>query len=219
MRGTRPVPGREQRRQLPVCNQSRSAAAAAGPGFRFLAGHLGMPLGRSGALLDQLIGLARTLLEGEGVVKLAHRGAAFEPERVTVDGDHLEKLRPLGGPLLLGLGVQHVLLGTGHRVDVHRAGGRIGGDARLAGGGRLEPRPGVRMVVALKHKIDMVLVENRLPELTNLGIVASLGRRVDRMVKGDDRPSVRVVAQDLPQPLGLLLDLLVRVQRDDPAPW
>ncbi len=44
-----------------------------------------MPLGRARALLYELIGQTRPLLEREGVVQLTQRGSRFEPERVAVD--------------------------------------------------------------------------------------------------------------------------------------
>ena len=83
-------------------------------------------------------------------------------------------------------------------------------------GGCLKTGSGVGVIVALKYKIDVVLVEDRLPELADLGVVSIFGRRINRVVERDDGPAIGVLAQDLMQPLGLLLQVLTGIQRDHP---
>src|SRR5208337_3859170 len=89
---------------------------------------------------------------------LPQRGSRFEPERVALDGDDLIELGSFGRPLLLRLAIQAVLLRPGDRVDIDRAAARVGrAGARIACGGGLEAGPGISMVVALEHEVDVDL--------------------------------------------------------------
>src|SRR5262245_56783027 len=81
------------------------------------------------------------------------------------------------------------------------------------------------MVVALENQVDLVFVEHRLPESTQIGIVSILGRGEDGMMKCHDGPAVRVVRQYAVEPRGLgflvrvgLVPGLIRVQTDDSRP-
>ena len=145
-----------------------------------------MPLGRAGALLDELIAQTRPFLEREGVVQFRERGSRLEPERVAVDGDDLIELRSLGRPPLLRLAIQAVLLRPGDRVDIDRAPARVGrAGARIARGSSLKAGPGIRMVVALEHEVNVAVVATAVDQIAgvnNEACIRSAG------VRGPDNP-------------------------------
>ena len=71
------------------------------------------------------------------------------------------------------------------------------------------------MVVTGEHEIDFELVDERLPQGAERGIVTIVGGREYRMVKRDDRPALWVFLQYRAQPRDLLLLQPVGIQGDD----